>query len=346
MDTNHSTSVKPRITRQDKKVHQKEGRLVKQASRISSRPRKDSATTSNKKREGFKSKQSRPVIYDVASPNPVLTNGRLTTEVSTTGRILRDEPKPTQDTHPRLSNAKHPIHIGNWNVRTLLATGKLDLLVNEIDKLNWDIVGVAETRWKGKGMVDLERGRKCICSGASKQGQAGVGVLLNDSAYGSLISYDTVNERIISIRCRGQGPNLTLFQVYAPTSTCSEEDIEDFYNILQAKVESVPKQDVLIIAGDWNAKVGQDFVTWSPTIGKHGYGSMNDRGERILHFCKENKLIVTNTYFKHKASRKWTWISPDHKTRNMIDFIRPCMAFWFVRCLATIWCPWKTNQHH
>ena len=94
-------------------------------------------------------------------------------------------------------------------------------------------------------MVDLEKGRKMILSDASKQGQAGVGVLLSDSACRYHLSYDTV-KRIISIRCRGQGLSLTLFQVYAPTSTCSEEDIEDFYNILQAKVESVPKQDVLI----------------------------------------------------------------------------------------------------
>ena len=48
---------------------------------------------------------------------------------------------------------------------------------------------------------------------------------------------------------------------------------------------------------------------------------MNDRGERLLYFCKENSLIVSNTLFKHKHSRKWAWTSPDHKSKNMIDLI-------------------------
>ena len=74
--------------------------------------------------------------------------------------------------------------------------------------------------------------------------------------------------------------------------------------------------------GDWNAKVGKDHETWGPTIGKFGYGEMNDRGERLLYFCKENSLIVSNTLFKHKPSRKWTWTSPDHKSKNMIDLIQ------------------------
>ena len=67
--------------------------------------------------------------------------------------------------------------------------------------------------------------------------------------------------------------------------------------------------------------VHNNISTITYTIGKFGYGEMNDRGERLLLFCKENSLIVSNTLFKHKPSRKWTWISPDHKTKNMIDMI-------------------------
>ena len=73
--------------------------------------------------------------------------------------------------------------------------------------------------------------------------------------------------------------------------------------------------------GDWNAKVGKDYETWGPTVGKFGYGEMNDRGERLLYFCKENSLIVSNILFKHKPSRKWIWTSPNHKSKNMIDLI-------------------------
>ena len=109
--------------------------------------------------------------------------------------------------------------------------------------------------------------------------------------------------------------------MYAPTTYYSDDQVEDFYATLQSKIDAVPKQDIIMIMGDWNVKVGKDHETWGPNIGKFGYGEMNDRGERLLYFCKENSLIVSNTLFKHKPSRKWTWTSPDHKSKNMIDLI-------------------------
>ena len=187
--------------------------------------------------------------------------------------------------------------------------------------MKWDVVGLAELRWKDQGVLDLDDGCKIIFSGVSKQGQAGVGFLLSDTAYRSVISFDSFSDRIIFIRCRGQGPNITIFQVYAPTTSYSDDQVEDFYATLQSKIDAAPKQDIIIIMGDWNAEVGKDHETCGPTIGKFGYVEMNDRGERLLYFCKENSLIVSNTLFKHKPSGKWTWTSPDHMSKNMIDLI-------------------------
>ena len=103
------------------------------------------------------------------------------------------------------------------NIRSLLGSGESDLLVKELQRLKWDVVGLAELHWKDQGVLDLDDGCKIIFSGASKQGQAGVGFLLSDTAYRSVISFDPFSDRIISVRCRGQGPNITIFQVYAPT---------------------------------------------------------------------------------------------------------------------------------
>ena len=221
----------------------------------------------------------------------------------------------------KLSIAKTTVNIGTWNVRYLLGSGKSDLLVKELQRLKWDVVGLAEFRWKDQGVLDLDDGCRIIFSRASKQGQAGLGFLLSDTAYRSVISFDPFSDRIISIRCRGQGPNITIFQVYAPTTSYSDDQVEDFYATLQTKIDAAPKQDIIIIMGDWNAKVGKDHETWGPTIGKFGYGELNDKGERLLYFCKENSLIVSNTLFKHKPSRKWTWTSSDHKSNNMNDLI-------------------------
>jgi len=67
-------------------------------------------------------------------------------------------------------------------------------------------------------------------------------------------------------------------------------------------------QDLIIIMGDFNAKVGRDWRTWRGVIGKHGYGEENERGERLLHFCLDNGLEIVNTvFYQRKAKRKWTW---------------------------------------
>ena len=73
----------------------------------------------------------------------------------------------------------------------------------------------------------------------------------------SLIGYKPVNDRILTIRLLGQAKNITLIQVYAPTSAASEEEMDEFYDTLQNEVDNKESQDILIITGDFNAKVGR-----------------------------------------------------------------------------------------
>jgi len=80
-----------------------------------------------------------------------------------------------------------------------------------------------------------------------------------------------------------------------------------------------------MVMGGLNAKVERDWSNWMMMmmmmiLGKFGYGEENDRGERLMNFCLSNNLMVMNTmFFQKKANRKWTWESPDSKTRNMIE---------------------------
>ena len=61
---------------------------------------------------------------------------------------------------------------------------------------------------------------------------------------------------MISVRFQGKSFNITVIQVYAPTSNAEEAEIERFYEDLQDRLELIPEKDVLFIIGDWNAKVG------------------------------------------------------------------------------------------
>jgi len=65
-----------------------------------------------------------------------------------------------------------------------------------------------------------------------------------------------VTSRLISIRIAAVPKNITIIQAYAPTSSYSEDDIDSFYEELEAIITITPKSDILIIQGDWNAKVG------------------------------------------------------------------------------------------
>lgn len=115
---------------------------------------------------------------------------------------------------------------------------------------------------------------------------------------------------------------VTVCQVYAPTMKASDNDLDDFYSSLQEEISNVAKKDLIILMGDFNAKVGCQYQDSSGVVGKFGYGQRNDRGDRLIDFCGLNDLIITNTQFKQsKENRCWTWISPNGVDRNQIDYI-------------------------
>ena len=78
---------------------------------------------------------------------------------------------------------------------------------------------------------------------------------------------------------------------------------------------------MLLLIGDFNAKIGRDNDKWPLVTGKHGLGKCDSNGELLLALCSEFELIVTNTMFKQKDERKTTWLHPGSKHWHMIDFI-------------------------
>ncbi|XP_071487324.1 uncharacterized protein [Diadema antillarum] len=110
--------------------------------------------------------------------------------------------------------------------------------------------------------------------------------------------------------------------LYAPTTTRSDEEIEDFYHLqVQEVIDETPKKDIIVVQGDWNAKIGEDAQKdWKGTCGPFCNTKTNDRGLRLLEFATLNDLKVTNTFHPHKASRRWTWHSPNG-SHHQIDYI-------------------------
>ena len=107
--------------------------------------------------------------------------------------------------------------------------------------------------------------------------------------------------RMVSLHFQGKPFNITVIQVYAPTSNAEEAEVEWFYEDLQDLLEQTPKKYVLFIIGDWNAKVGSKETPG--VTGKFGLGVRNEAGQRRIEFCRENALVIANTLFQQHKRR-------------------------------------------
>uniref|UniRef100_A0A673LQN0 Endonuclease/exonuclease/phosphatase domain-containing protein n=1 Tax=Sinocyclocheilus rhinocerous TaxID=307959 RepID=A0A673LQN0_9TELE len=135
----------------------------------------------------------------------------------------------------------------------------------------------------------------------------------------SVKSYRTINDRLIAIRIRGKPLNTSILQVYAPTSAIDETIIEEFYAEVQEAMDQTPKKYIIYVIGDFNTKVGS-YVE-SHVMGSCGLGEHNEAGDRLVQFCHEYQLWITNTGFKQPKRHLYTWLAPDGIHRNHIDYI-------------------------
>ena len=113
---------------------------------------------------------------------------------------------------------------------------------------------------------------------------------------------------MISVHFQGKQFNISVIQVYAPTSNAEEAKAEWFYEDVPDLVELTPKNDVLFIIGDWNAKVGSQETPG--VTGKFGLGVRNEAGERLIEFYQKKALVIENTLFQQHKRRLYTWTSP------------------------------------
>ena len=112
-----------------------------------------------------------------------------------------------------------------------------------------------------------------------------------------------------SVHFQGKSFNITVIQAYAPTSNAEEAAVERFYEDLQDLLKLTPKKDILFIIGDWNSKVESQETPG--VTGKFGLGVQNEAGQRLIEFCQENALVITNTLSQQHKRRLYTWTSPD-----------------------------------
>ena len=103
---------------------------------------------------------------------------------------------------------------------------------------------------------------------------------------------------MISVHFQGKPFNITVTQVYAPTSNAEEADVEWFYEDLHDLLELTPKNDVLFITGDLNAKVGNQEIPG--VTGNFGFGEQNEAGQRITDLPSQCTGHTNTLFQQHK----------------------------------------------
>nr|VZI10596.1 unnamed protein product [Spirometra erinaceieuropaei] len=109
---------------------------------------------------------------------------------------------------------------------------------------------------------------------------------------------ESINDCLMSLRLLLQRIKFaTVVSVYVPLMTSPDVVSDKFYEGLHALLTTVPKGDKLIVVGDFNARVGTNYVAWRGVLGTHGLRGSNDNGLLLLRTCAEHRLILTNMFF-------------------------------------------------
>ena len=133
--------------------------------------------------------------------------------------------------------------------------GKLEVIKQEMTRVNIDILGISELRWTGMGEFNSDDHYIYYCGQESLR-RNGVDIIVNKRARNAGLGCNLKNDRMISVCFQGKPFKITIIQVYAPTSNAEEAEVEQFYEDLQDLLELTRKKDVIFIIMDWNAKVG------------------------------------------------------------------------------------------
>ncbi len=208
--------------------------------------------------------------------------------------------------------------IGIWNIRSI--RGREPELVEEAAKYRLDIVGVSETREKGKGSRDTHMGWKLFYSGvdSADRAHAGVGILTSPRMNDQVIEWLPKSERLGILRIKVGERIIALIQVYAPN--CENEYVK-FVEEVALALESLPNTDSIMLLGDFNAHVGNDDGAWNGVIGRNGDASINSNGRQLLDLCANSGLSIMNTYFRHKNIHKYTWGNAAGTQKSLIDLV-------------------------
>ena len=140
----------------------------------------------------------------------------------------------------KVQSCKEQYFIEIWNVRSM-NQGKLQVVKQEMARVNTDILGISELKWAGMGEFSSDDHYIYYCGQESLQ-RNGVALTIKNRVQNAVLGCNLKNDRTFSFCFQGKPFNITVIQVYAPNTNAEEAEIEQFYEDLQELLELTPKK--------------------------------------------------------------------------------------------------------
>ena len=140
--------------------------------------------------------------------------------------------------------------------------GKLEVVKQETARVNVDILGISELKWTGMGEFNSDDHYIYYC-GLESLRRNGVAIMVNKKVHNAVLGCNLKNDRMISVRFQGKPFNITVIQVYTPTSNAEEAEVERLYEDLQDLLELTPKKRCPFHYRGWECKSRKSRNTWS-----------------------------------------------------------------------------------
>lgn len=231
---------------------------------------------------------------------------------------------PRKESFPFLCHPKRSTRFAFQNVRSLGPVGKEEHLLRVCQELGVAACGLADLGLRGSGQKRLEGGWLLRWEGASEIAsgwQPSVGLLMSPAAAAALTDWRALSPRLLRADFAALQCTLTVLVTYAPTSQHEEEQLQHL-ELLDAALEAVPERNVLLVPGDFNARVGSrgsssSLELYAGCVGPHGEDERNAAGEHLLQLCAANGLCSACTFFEHR--QRYTWTSADGRTQAALD---------------------------
>ncbi|XP_072389526.1 uncharacterized protein [Diabrotica undecimpunctata] len=235
--------------------------------------------------------------------------------------LLRAEGKKNhRDRHGY--HGQRTLHIATYNVRTLATEDKLIELQEELNCIKWDVLGLSEIRRKGKNQLVLKSGYLLHSIGENDKAVGGVGFLVHKKHLDKIIKTESVTSRVLYLILKlNERRSIKIIQVYAPTTSHSDEEIENFYEDINRAIEK-DKTHHLILMGDFNAKLEFKEDNAEVATGSFGYvinkitvGSDHRlvRAKIMINIRRERTAMITERH-----SNKWKSIEDRVAYQNLI----------------------------